>query len=156
MSMKIVQAATETELETARVLFREYAAALNVDLCFQGFTAELAGLPGPYSPPRGRLLIAWSGSEAAGCVALRPMGKAGVCELKRLFVREGFRGKGLGRKMTEAIIAEAKGIGFVSMRLDTLPSLQAATKLYESLGFVRRSAYYDTPLSETIFMELRW
>ena len=151
--MKICQALTPQQLAQSRTLFEEYAAWLGIDLAFQGFAAELAGLPGVYAPPRGRLLLALEGSEAAACVALRPM-EEGVCEMKRLFVRPAYRGQGLGRRLAEQIIEEARVIGYARMRLDTLPAMQAAVRLYEVLGFVRCAAYYETPLPETIFMQV--
>jgi putative acetyltransferase len=150
---KIRPALTSQELDMARALFEEYAAALEIDLGYQGFADELAGLPGSYAPPRGRLLIAWVGDEAAGCVALRPLGDD-VCEMKRLYVRPKFRGRGIGKQLAEAIMAEARQVGYAIMRLDTVPKLEAATRMYESLGFVRRDAYYETPVVGTIFMEL--
>jgi putative acetyltransferase len=150
--VKIRQVSSAEEIDVARALFEEYAAALEIDLSYQGFADELAGLPGCYALPGGRLLVAWAGDEAAGCVALRPMG-ADVCEMKRLYVRPAFRGSGRGKQLAEAIIAEARQIDYAVMRLDTVPKLAAATRMYESLGFVRRSAYYETPLVETIFME---
>jgi putative acetyltransferase len=152
--MKVCQAVTPEQIELSRALFEEYAAWLSLDLSFQGFAAELAGLPGLYVPPRGRLLLALARSEAAGCVALRPL-EEGVCEMKRLFVRSGFRGQGIGRLLAERIVAEARGIGCRTMRLDTLPPMRAAIRLYETLGFVRRAAYYETPLPDTVFMELQ-
>jgi ribosomal protein S18 acetylase RimI-like enzyme len=152
--MNIRRATTEAEIAAARALFEEYAAWLSVDLCFQGFAAELANLPGLYAPPRGRLLLAWADAETAGCVALRPLGDS-ACEMKQLFVRPAFRGQGAGRMLAEKVVAEAKAIGYASMRLDTLPAMGAATALYESLGFVRIPAYYATPLQDTIFMELK-
>ena len=152
--MNIRQATTEADIAAARALFEEYAAWLGVDLCFQGFAAELANLPGLYAPPRGRLLLALADGNVAGCVALRPLGDS-VCEMKRLFVRPAFRGQGVGRMLAEKVVAEAKAIGYASMRLETLPSMRAATALYESLGFARIPAYYATPLQDTIFMELR-
>jgi putative acetyltransferase len=152
--MEISQAKSPIELETARALFGEYAAETGLDLCFQGFPTELANLPGLYAPPRGRLLIAWSGSNPTGCVALRPLGDD-VCELKRMYVRPAFRGRGVGRRLTEAILAEARSFGYATMKLDTLPVMLPAVRLYESLGFVRCTAYYNTPLTETIFMECR-
>ena len=152
--MKICQAATPEQIALARSLFEEYAAWLGIDLSFQGFATELAGLPGLYVPPRGALLLALAGSEAAGCVALRPLA-GGVCEMKRLFVRSEFRGQGLGRRLGERIVAEARAIGYRMMRLDTLPSMHAAIRLYERLGFVRCAAYYQTPLPDTVFMELQ-
>lgn len=141
------------EVAVARALFEEYAAELGIDLGYQGFAEELAGLPGSYAPPRGRLLVARVGDEAAGCVALRPLAD-GACEMKRLFVRPAFRGGGVGKQLAEAILAEARQIGYTVMRLDTVPKLAAATRLYESVGFVRREAYYETPVVEAIFMEL--
>jgi len=152
--MKICQAVTPEHIALSRSLFEKYAAWLGIDLSFQGFAAELAGLPGLYVPPRGRLLLALAGDEAAGCVALRPLAD-GVCEMKRLFVRSGFRGQGLGRRLGERIVAEAQAIGYRTMRLDTLPSMHAAIRLYEALGFVRCAAYYETPLPDTVFMELQ-
>ncbi len=154
-SVFIRPASSVEEIATARVLFEEYAAALGIDLGYQGFADELVSLPGCYAPPRGRLLIAWVGDDAAGCVALRPLAED-VCEMKRLYVRPKFRGSGIGKQLAEAIIAEARRIGYAVMRLDTVPKLGAATRLYESLGFVRRDAYYETPVVGTIFMELKF
>ncbi|MGA2060788.1 MAG: GNAT family N-acetyltransferase [Thermoguttaceae bacterium] len=152
--MKICQATTPDEIAQVRSLFEEYAAWLKVDLCFQGFETELVGLPGDYMPPRGRLLLVLAGDEIKGCIALRSL-DGRVCEMKRLFVRPAFRGQGIGRLLAERIITEARAIGYVTMKLDTLPSMRAATRLYESLGFVHCGAYYDTPLNDTIFMELQ-
>ena len=152
--MQICQASTLDEIAVVRTLFQEYAAWLRIDLCFQGFAAELASLPGLYALPRGRLLLASVGGEALGCVALRSVGGT-VCEMKRLFVRPAFQGRGSGRRLAEMVIAEARTIGYSTMTLDTLPFMHAAIRLYETLGFVRRSAYYATPLQETIFMELQ-
>ena len=152
--MKICQATTPDEIAQVRSLFAEYAAWLKVDLCFQGFATELAGLPGAYTPPRGRLLLALAGDDVKGCIALRSL-DGRICEMKRLFVRPAFRGQGIGRLLAEKIIAEARAIGYATIKLDTLPSMLAATRLYESLGFVRCGAYYDTPLANTIFMELK-
>ena len=152
--MQICQATTAEQIATIRDLFQEYAAWLRIDLCFQGFAEELANLPGAYAPPRGRLLLASTGDEPAGCVALRPAGEAS-CEMKRLFVRPAHQGRSLGRRLAEQVIAEAKAIGYLTMMLDTLPSMAHAIRLYEALGFVRRGAYYDTPLRETVFMELQ-
>jgi len=151
--MQVSQAITPEQITVVRNLFQEYAAWLRVDLCFQGFTAELAALPGVYAPPRGRLFLATVGEERAGCAALRPIGGP-VCEMKRLFIRPAYRCQGLGRTLAEHVIAEARLIGYSTIRLDTLPSMHAAIRLYEALGFVRCAAYYDTPLVETVFMEL--
>jgi ribosomal protein S18 acetylase RimI-like enzyme len=152
-AMQIRYASTSDDIAAMRALFEEYAVALSVDLCFQGFAEELAQLPGSYARPRGRLMLAWANDRPAGCVALRPISDS-VCEMKRLYVRPAFRRQGAGKQLAECVIAEARQIGFSSMCLDTLPEMTAATRLYESLGFVRRDSYYNTPLQETIFMEL--
>jgi len=150
---QIIEVTSADDLAAVRRLFEEYAASLKVDLCFQNFSAELAGLPGDYAAPRGRLLLALVEGRPAGCVALRPKGDR-RCEMKRLFVRPGQQGRGLGRKLAGRVIAEARAIGYASMLLDTLPSMETAHKLYASLGFVRRDAYYPTPVGGTVFMEL--
>lgn len=152
--MQIRQASTDNEIAIARILFQEYAAWLGVDLAFQGFGAELVDLPGVYSPPRGRLLLASEKGETVGCIALRSLTEL-ACEMKRLFVRPAFHGRGIGKMLAERVVREAKMIGYASMKLDTLPSMDAARRLYEALGFVRIPAYYDTPLPGTIFMELQ-
>ncbi|MGW8195557.1 MAG: GNAT family N-acetyltransferase [Desulforhopalus sp.] len=150
----IIQAIKSGQVACARRLFEEYAAWLGIDLSYQGFAAELRALPGSYAPPRGRLLLAQVKGVAAGCVALRPL-ESGICEMKRLFVRPGFRGMGLGSLLAARIVEEARALGYRTMRLDTLPFMQGAISLYETLGFSRCPAYYDTPLTETIFMELK-
>ncbi|MBD3180636.1 MAG: GNAT family N-acetyltransferase [Candidatus Latescibacteria bacterium] len=141
------------EIEQIRTLFREYQAFLNVDLCFQSFREELAGLPGEYSLPDGALLIALEGEKAAGCVALRKF-EGQVCEMKRLFVRPEARGKGLGRELADRIIDIARHLGYTLMRLDTLDRLTGAMKLYESLGFRRIAPYYENPLPDVVYWEL--
>ncbi len=137
-------------------LFRAYAASLDVDLAYQDFAAELAGLPGKYAPPRGVLLLARDAARRpAGCVALRPMGADGVCEMKRLYVAPSARGSGLGRALVDAAIDAATRLRYREMRLDTLPSMGTAQALYEAVGFVPAAPYYDTPIAGTLFLSLR-
>ena len=151
--MKVIPAATPADVEQARRLFREYETSLGVDLCFQGFEQELAGLPGKYAPPRGRLLLALDDATPTGCVALRPLADS-VCEMKRLYVRPSARGTRLGRLLAETIIGEARAIGYARMRLDTLPTMREAIRLYRSLGFVEVAPYYANPVKGALFMEL--
>jgi putative acetyltransferase len=151
--MQIVENSGE-HLAVIRELFVEYAKAIQVDLCFQDFDRELAELPGRYAPPEGRLLLSLDGTKAAGCVALRKIGD-GICEMKRLYVRPAFRGKGLGRALAGEIIAAAKQAGYERMRLDTLGSMKEAIALYHSLGFQRVRPYYDNPNACAVFMELK-
>jgi ribosomal protein S18 acetylase RimI-like enzyme len=123
------------DIDEARTLFTEYAAWLGVNLCFQNFEKELAELPGEYVPPSGRLWLAIENDQVAGCVALRKIGE-GTGEMKRLFVRPQFRGRGLGRMLTETIIEAARAIGYQRLRLDTLPGkMDQAIAMYRSLGF---------------------
>jgi putative acetyltransferase len=153
--MEIVRAETPQEIDAARVLFREYERFLKVDLCFQDFEAELAGLPGKYAPPEGALFLAMAlrGSEAGGCVALRRI-EPGICEMKRLYVRPEQRGNGLGRQLAVRIIGEGAKLGYRRMRLDTLDRLAEAVRLYRSLGFRQIPAYYDNPLAGVLYWEL--
>ena len=154
MTTIIIQAETPEQIETARQLFREYEAWLGMDLCFQGFEDELRNLPGKYAKPDGRLLLALVDDRAAGCIALRSLGD-GVCEMKRLFVRDDFRGHGLGLLLVEKVIAEARDAGYSKMRLDTFPpKMGKAVKLYESHGFREIAPYYDNPHSGVLFLEL--
>lgn len=148
----IVPAATNERLEHVTALFREYEQSLGVDLSFQGFAQELASLPGAYAPPRGRLLIVMDGDAPAGCVALRPLGDD-VCEMKRLYVRPSLRGRGAGRMLASRILEEARGIGYRTMRLDTLPHMKEAIALYEALGFRRIAPYYANPVPGAVYME---
>ena len=150
--MRIFQAYTPSDLETARTLFREYERFLNVDLCFQGFAEELATLPGRYAPPSGRLMLAVEGTDAAGCVALRAL-EDGVCEMKRLFVRPAYRGQGLGYRLARQIIHEAAALDYAVMRLDTLDTLERAMQLYQTLGFRRCAPYYANPLPGVVYWE---
>ena len=152
--MRLIQATTPVDIQQVRQLFEEYAAWLGINLCFQNFDKELAGLPGDYAPPSGRLLLAVVGDEVMGCVALRKIGEC-VGEMKRLYVRPAFRGRGLGRTLTEKVIAEAKQIGYASVRLDTLPGkMDQAIAMYRLLGFREIAAYYQNPVEGATFMEL--
>jgi carbonic anhydrase len=151
---RIIQAETPEQIEEIRRLFREYEAWLGLDLCFQGFEEELANLPGKYAKPDGRLFLALVDKKSAGCIALRKL-EEGVCEMKRLYIRDKFRGLGLGQTLIEKLIEEARLTGYRKMRLDTLPDKMAkAVKLYESYGFREIPAYYYNPYGETLFMEL--
>jgi ribosomal protein S18 acetylase RimI-like enzyme len=150
----ITRAESAEDVQHARTLFKEYEAWLQVDLCFQSFEKELVELPGKYAPPDGRLLLAMANGKIAGCVALRKIGD-GTCEIKRLYLREEFRGLGLGRELAEAIISSAKEIGYERMRLDTLPpKMDDAIRLYRSLGFKEIEPYYNNPVPGAKFMEL--
>jgi putative acetyltransferase len=151
--LQIVQAISPEQIQAAREIFREYEAWLGVSLCFQGFEAELAQLPGRYVSPHGRLLLALQDGEVAGCVALRPL-EPGICEVKRLFVRDKFRGMGLGRMLLLKLIGEARSAGYEKMRLDSWPpKMGNAISMYRSHGFVEIEPYNDNPY-DVIYMEL--
>jgi ribosomal protein S18 acetylase RimI-like enzyme len=151
--MRIKQAQTKKEIEEVRRLFREYEKFLNVDLCFQGFEEELAGLPGGYTPPDGDLLIGLGEERIVGCVAVRKIDD-GVCEMKRLFVRQEARGSGLGKKLAREIIISARKLGYSLMRLDTLEKLTEAINLYNTLGFRKIEPYYKNPLPGVVYYSL--
>ena len=158
--MITVQApATERELDAARALFREYAASPEWEASFatylaqQGFERELAGLGRVYAPPAGRLLLARADGEAAGCVAFKALAPPSTCEMKRLYVRPAFRGRSVGRRLVEALLADAAAAGYERMRLDTLPSMGAAQRLYRSLGFEPIAAYCANPVDGAVFLE---
>jgi ribosomal protein S18 acetylase RimI-like enzyme len=151
--VEIRQALGEEEMAIARGLFREYEAELGIDLCFQGFERELARLPGDYAPPSGRLLLAWVDERPVGCVALRQI-EEGTCEMKRLYLEPSSRRGGSGRRLTLALIREARAIGYHRMRLDTLPVMQAAVELYRTLGFRTIPPYRHNPIEGALYLEL--
>jgi carbonic anhydrase len=150
----LVQVESAAQVEEARALFLEYADWLGLNLCFQNFAGELAELLGKYAAPEGRLLLAMEDGRLAGCVALRKL-DAERCEMKRLYVRPEWRGRGLGRLLTETIIEEARAAGYRRMLLDTLPSrMKEALAMYSSMGFRAIEPYYDNPVEGAVFMEL--
>ena len=151
--LRIVDGSAVDGLLTARCLFEEYAASIGTDLCFQGFQEELASLPGKYAPPEGRLLLAMHDDHTAGCVALRALDDD-ICEMKRLYVRPAFRSLGLGRELTQRIIQEAKEAGYQRMRLDSLPTMSSALRLYRELGFREIAPYCNNPVERAVFLEL--
>lgn len=147
--MVIDLATSAQDMATAAQLFREYADSLDVDLAFQNFDTELAQLPGDYAAPRGALLLAYVDGALAGCCALRPLDSADIpnaAEMKRLYVRRAFRGFGLGRQLTEAILDAARQTGYACVLLDTLDDMEAARNLYTDLGFESIEPYYHNPI----------
>ena len=152
---EIVEASTAEQVEQVRTLFVEYRAELAVEPCFQSFDEEIAGLPGVYAPPMGKLLLANVVGQPVGCIGLRPFPLDGVCEMKRLYVRPPFRGDKLGKKLAERIIDDARGLGYKSMRLDSHPpTMEAAIKMYRKLGFREVGPYPVAPVPGLIYMEL--
>ena len=151
--MEVRQAAAD-EVEQVRALFREYAEWLQEDVCLQSFEQELAGLPGAYGRPRGTLLVAAEGIRLAGCVALRPLDEE-TAEMKRLYVRPEFRGNALGPKLVGAVIEEARRLSYRRVRLDTLPKMVAAQRMYESIGFRDIARYNESDYAGIRFMELQ-
>ena len=153
-SFPIVQATTSTQIAQARELFLEYAQSLGFSLCFQNFDQELAELPGSYAPPEGRLLLAEYDGQISGCVALHKL-EADICEMKRLYVRPQFRGKGLGRILIDRVIAEARQMGYQRMRLDTVePVMRDAVAMYRKIGFREIPPYCNNPMPGALYMEL--
>ncbi len=152
-NIRLKYATSNNELKIAADLFREYQQFLGEDLCFQGFEAELASLPGKYAEPHGAILLAFDGDTPVGCVAVRPIDKL-CCEMKRLYVKPQTQRTGTGKKLAKAIIAKAKSLGYQKMQLDTLQRLSAALHLYNSLGFQAVEPYYANPLDEVVYMEL--
>lgn len=152
--MVIREAEGSEEIATARRLFLEYGDSLGFDLCFQDFDRELEELPGGYAPPGGRLLLAFAGDEAVGCAALRGIGE-GVCEMKRLYVRPAYRGRGIGRGLAERIVEAAREAGYRTMRLDTIETMREAIALYRAMGFVDTVPYRFNPICGVVYLELR-
>jgi ribosomal protein S18 acetylase RimI-like enzyme len=148
--------ASAQEIEGTRQLFSEYAATLNVDLCFQNFDEELRNLPGEYSSPRGALLVASVHGELAGCCAMRPLDTVdypNACEMKRLYVRPTYRGLGLGRMLAEAILDAARLGGYDCILLDTLDDMESARALYQELGFEEIPPYYYNPIAGAHYLK---
>lgn len=155
---RIEQARSAEDWRIARAMIEEYAASLGVDLCFQGFAEEMERIVEEYSPPRGALLLAKEGEAVLGCVGLRPFhgdaSVAGDCEMKRMYVPPAGRGRGIGRRLAEAIVAEARKAGHARMLLDTLPQLEAAQSLYRSMGFVEIPVYRHNPVPGALYFAL--
>jgi GNAT superfamily N-acetyltransferase len=152
--IEIQLARSESDIAAVRAIFREYESWLGLDLCFQGFEEELRDLPGKYASPAGRLYLAKAKDEVAGCIALRPL-DSNICEMKRLFVRDRFRGMQIGKLLIERLIEDARMIGYGAMRLDTFPpKMGKAVRLYESYSFREIGAYYNNPNEGVLFMEL--
>lgn len=153
--LTFAQAASPAQIAQARELFLEYAESLGFSLCFQNFDKELAALPGDYAPPEGRLLLVEYENQLAGCVALHAL-DPGICEMKRLYLRPQFRGKGLGRALAQRIIAEARQIGYQRMRLDTVePVMKDAVAMYRRLGFKEIAPYCSNPIAGALYLELQ-
>jgi len=153
---RIIPADTREQIDHVRTLFNEYAASLGVDLGFQDFSREMADLPGGYTPPRGCLLLAVASPavmDVLGCVGVRPLEET-VCEMKRLFVRPGARGKGLGRQLAQAAVEFGRTAGYATMRLDTLPAMVEARAMYATIGFREIPSYRFNPIAGTAFLEL--
>jgi ribosomal protein S18 acetylase RimI-like enzyme len=148
----MIRSAELHEMSLVRKLFLEYAQSLGFSLCFQGFQQELDDLPGKYGPPRGKLLLACDGETVMGVVALRPLDE-NTAEMKRLYTRPDYRGRKLGRQLAEAIIEQARQLGYQSIKLDTVPTMVEARKLYESMGFKEIEPYYNNE-GKSICMEL--
>lgn len=154
--IQLITPSQPSDIEATREIFREYATGLGVDLCFQQFDAELAGLPGEYAEPRGALLLALVDGALAGCCALRPLDTVdypNASEMKRLYVRKAFRGFGLGRQLAEAILDAARRAGYASVLLDTLDEMEAARALYEDLGFEEIPPYYHNPIAGAHYLK---
>lgn len=158
MRQTIISPSVATDLADLRILLREYAQSLAVDLCFQGFEEELDGLPGPYAAPRGALLVARVDGQLAGCCALRPLDNvdyANACEMKRLYVRPAFRQWGIGRMLAEAILDAARQAGYACVLLDTLSDMETARALYQDMGFEEIPPYYHNPIAGAHYLRVK-
>ncbi len=153
--MDLTPASTPVHFRVARDLFRDYAHELSEDLCFQNFEQELAHIDEIYAPPQGVALLAGRDEDFVGCVAVRALEYPTVCEMKRMYVAPRARGLGLGRKLAQAALEEARRLNYQVMRLDTLGRLQAALYLYRELGFYEIEPYYDNPLAQVVYLEKR-
>lgn len=156
-SVSLIEVRSPQQVGAIRDLFLEYQASLGIDLCFQGFEQELNNLPGDYVAPSGGLLLADVDGQAAGCCAFRPLitsDHLDACEMKRLFVRPGFRGMGLGRQLVDAIVLAAQQAGYTTMLLDTLSDMESARALYQEVGFVETEPYYHNPLAGAHYLKL--
>jgi len=153
MTIRIKHGAGNSDLDAVRILFQEYADSLAFDLSFQDFEEELESLPGRYASPEGCLFVAENQDGIVGCVAVRKI-EGGVCEMKRLFIRPEYRGTGIGRKLAMEIIRTSIRLGYSRMRLDTTPSMNAATSLYRSLGFYDTAPYCYNPVPGAVYLEL--
>ena len=151
--IRIINAQTEDHYQKVRNLFQQYADSLDFDLEFQGFSEELATIPGKYAIPEGCILLAEDSGQFVGCVALRPL-EDKICEMKRLFVRSDYRGRGIGRMLACSVIDKAREIGYEKMRLDTVATMKEARTLYYSLEFRNIKAYRYNPIDDSSYMEL--
>ena len=154
MSVDIIKVVSKEHINIIRELFQEYADSLGFSLDFQNFDKELNSLPGDYAAPEGCLLLAYTGNQVVGCVGLRKISE-GICEMKRMYLREEYRGKGIGKKLANRIIQEARQIGYKRMRLDTISTMVEAIHLYKSMGFKEIEQYYYNPIEGTKYMELK-
>ena len=157
-TLRFLAPSSPQEFDALRGLFREYADELGVDLCFQGFASELVGLPGEYAAPRGALLMALADEMLAGCCALRPLDTVdyqNACEMKRLYVRHGFRSAGIGRQLVEAMLEFATLAGYDCVLLDTLDDMESARALYRDLGFVEIPPYYHNPIAGAHYLMVK-
>ena len=157
LRIKLITPGTPAQLEATRLIFREYAQQLGVDLCFQNFEAELADLPGDYSQPHGALLLAWVGDELAGCCGMRALTSSdypNACEMKRLYIRPAHRRLGLGRQLAETILDAARVAGYHHLVLDTLSEMESARALYKDLNFVEIPPYYHNPIAGAHYLKV--